>query len=71
MANVMTKRGALDNNVTYEHYCDSAADLPNIPPEYITLGSIAVVLDDNGSLGVYMADSSKQWHNLLATGGDG
>ena len=37
MANVMTKRGSLDNNVTYEHYCDSAADLPNIPPNILPL----------------------------------
>lgn len=60
--NVMTKRGSLDNVVTYEHFCDTKADLANIPKEQITLGSVAIVLKDEGNaIGVYIADSSKSW----------
>ena len=40
----MTKRGSQDNVATYEHLCDTAADLQNIDPRYITLGSIAIIL---------------------------
>ena len=68
MANVMTKRGSLDNVVTYEHVCDTAADLNNIDPNYITLGSVAVVLSGaSGSFEVYMANSSKEWVSLMGT----
>ena len=42
--NVMTKRGSIDNVVVYEHYCDSRADLTNIPKSETTLGSIAIVV---------------------------
>ena len=62
--NVMTKRGALDNQVTYEHFCDNASDLLNIDLRYITLGSVAVVLKDEtfgNSLNIYLANSSKEW----------
>lgn len=60
--NVMTKRGSLDNIVTYEHFCDSKADLDNIPKSQITLGSTAIVLqDENDSMGVYLATSQKEW----------
>lgn len=70
--NIMTKRGMKDNVAIYEHYCDSTEDLQNIPSDQITLGSIAIVLNDSGgSLGVYMADSSKQWHSLMMSGGEG
>lgn len=63
--NIMTKRGEQDNVVTYEHYCDTAADMANIDSKYITLGSICVVVNGtNGELDVYMADSNKQWHLL-------
>lgn len=63
MANIMTKKGQLDNVVTYEHICDAAEDMQNIDPRYITLGSICIVLNGNGgSLDAYMADSEKQWH---------
>lgn len=66
--NIMTKRGQQDNIVTYEHICDTAADLSNIDDAYITLGSVAIVLTGaSGGLEVYMANSSKQWVNL-ATG---
>ena len=60
--NIMTKRGSQDNVVTYEHYCDTKEDLTAIPNDQITLGSTAVVLKDEGdAMGVYMANSSKEW----------
>ena len=66
--NIMTKRGSLDNIVTYENYCDTYADLANIPKEYATLGSIAVVIEgQSGELEVYMSDSNHNW-GLLSTG---
>lgn len=61
MANIMTKRGQHDNVVTYEHICDETADLQNIDPSYITLGSVALVLDGAAGLEVYMAKSDKTW----------
>ena len=65
MATVMTKRGSLDNVITYEHYCDTTDDLENINPEFITLGSIAVVLSgENDTLEVYIAKSDKTWVQL-------
>ena len=71
MANIMTKRGTQDNVVTYEHMCDSHDDLANIPQNQITLGSIAIVLKDNDNqIGVYMADSNKEWLSLLTMGGN-
>lgn len=71
--NVMTKRGSLDNVITYEHFCDAKSDLANIPKSQITLGSVAIVLnDENNSLGVYIADSSKTWISAMtSTGGSG
>jgi hypothetical protein len=45
--------------------CDSVADLNKIDPEYITMGSVAIVIND---FEVYMANSQKQWVNLA--GGD-
>ena len=59
--NVMTKRGNLDNTITYEHICDTTADLANINPDYITLGSVALVLQGEAGLEAYMANSSKEW----------
>ena len=60
--NIMTKRGSLDNNVTYEHCCDTTADIDNINPEYITLGSVCIVLQgENENLDIYIANSDKQW----------
>lgn len=67
--NVMTKRGSLDNQITYEHYCDTKTDLENIPKNEITLGTVAVVLkDDDNSMGIYIADSNKEW-NSFSSGG--
>lgn len=69
MANVMTKRGNLDNCVTYEHFCDTRADLPNIPKDQISLGSTAIVLRGaNNELEVYIADSNKEWIPLVISG---
>lgn len=60
--NIMTKKGSFDNIITYEHFCDNKSDLANIPVSQITLGSIAIVLkDDNNTMGIYIADSSKNW----------
>lgn len=61
MANIMSKRGQQDNVITYEHICDTTEDLDNINPEYITLGSVAIVLQGTVGLEVYMATSSKEW----------
>lgn len=61
---VMTKRGQADNVITYEHICDTAADLDNIDPKYITLGSIALVLKGAAGIEVYMATSDKEWVEL-------
>lgn len=62
---IMTKRGTLDNQVTYEHYCDSLSDLANIDPEQINLGSVAIILEgSNGTLEVYMAKTDKTWVKL-------
>lgn len=72
--NVMTKQGSLDNIITYEHYCDTKADLANIPKSQITLGSVAIVLrDENNSMGIYIAGSDKQWNEFSTStnGGSG
>lgn len=61
MANIMSKRGQQDNVITYEHICDTTADLDTIDPEYITLGSVAIVLKGTAGLQVYMATSAGQW----------
>ena len=63
----MTKVGNQDNILTYEHVCDTTADLNNIDPEYINLGSVAIVLHGSVGIEVYMADSNKQWVSLIAT----
>lgn len=65
MANIMSKRGQSNNIITYEHICDTTADLANIDPKYITLGSVAIVLKGSAGLEVYMATSDKEWVNLL------
>ena len=69
--NIKTKRGSLDNIVTYEHYCDTIDDLQQIPLEYTTLGSVAIVLQgQNNGFEVYMANSNHEWVSL-GTGGSG
>ena len=61
MANIMSKRGQSDNITTYEHICDTNADMQNIDPKYITLGSVCIVLKGDSGLEVYMASSAKEW----------
>lgn len=64
MAAIMTKRGTEDNVVTYEHFCDTKADMGTIDPTYITLGSVCVVLEDeteNDTLQFYLAKTDKSW----------
>lgn len=65
---IMSKRGQADNIITYEHICDTTADLANIDPKYITLGSVAIVLKGSAGLEVYMATSDKEWVNLVGGG---
>ena len=62
MSTIMTKRGSQDNEATYEHFCDAVADMQNIEPKYINLGSICVVLEgESGGLEIYIANSKKEW----------
>lgn len=72
MATKMTKRGQLDNVITYEHVCDTKADMANIPSAQATLGSIAMVLKDeseNGAFEVYMVNTAGEWIPLLGGAG--
>ena len=62
--NIMTKRGVQDNVITYEHWCDTSADLEKIDPQYITLGSVAVVVNEGNDLNVYLATSDKSWKKV-------
>ena len=62
MAHVMTKRGSMDNVITYEHVCDTTADWANIDPKEITLGSYCIVTNGTDGVEIYIADSNKQWH---------
>lgn len=64
MAHAMTKRGSTDNIITYEHFCDTKADMADIKDNEITLGSVCVVLSDeseNNTLQFYLAKSDKSW----------
>ena len=65
--NIMSKRGQQDNIVTYEHWCDTVADLANIAPQYATLGSVAIVVKGAAGLEAYIADSNGEWQ--LVVGG--
>lgn len=67
MAQIITKRGNQDNVVTYEFVCDTTADLNAIEPKYITLGSVAIVIQGDSGLEVYMANSEKEWVNLASS----
>ena len=64
MAAVMTKRGNMDNQITYEFMCDTIEDLAKIDSEYITIGSVAVIID---GFEVYIANSKKEWVGLNTT----
>ena len=67
--NIISKVGQRDNVVTYEHICDTRADMEKIEPRYITLGSTCIVLSGESGMEVYMADSDKEWHDLLVSSG--
>lgn len=73
MASIMTKRGSVDNIVTYEHICDTTADMSLIDPRYVTLGSTCIVVQgESGGLEVYMASTNKEWQSLvISNGGSG
>lgn len=61
---VTTKRGNLDNEVTYDHFCDKKADMTAIDPKEITLGSVCVIIEDeskNNTLQFMLAKSDKTW----------
>lgn len=62
---VMTKIGEQENRATYKHVCDTTADLETIDPQYINLGSVALVLQGDSGLEVYMANSNKEWIALF------
>lgn len=64
MSSIMTKRGNQDNVVTYEFVCDKTADLAMIEPQYVTMGSVAIVIQGDSGFEVYMANSKKEWINL-------
>ena len=64
MATKLTKRGKLDNEITYEFVCDTPADLQAIDKQYIVLGSTAIVLEGNVGFEVYMANSQQEWVNI-------
>ena len=67
---IMSKRGSLDNVVTYEHICDTTADMQDIDNKYITLGSTCIVISgDTGGMEIYLADSNKEWNSIGAIGG--
>lgn len=70
MASIMTKRGSQDNVVTYEHICDTRADMASIDDKYVTLGSTCIILKGtSGGMEVYIADSNHQWQSLAIAGG--
>ena len=61
---VTTKRGNLDNEVTYDHFCDKKADMDTIDPKEITLGSVCIILEDetkDDTLQFMLAKSDKTW----------
>ena len=64
MATTMTKRGQQDNRIAYEFVCDTLSDLLTIEPRYITMGSVAIVIEGTAGFEVYMANSQKRWINL-------
>ena len=64
MAHKMTKRGNMDNVITFEHFCDTKADMADINPDEVNLGSVCVVLVDESegdTLQFYLAKSDKVW----------
>ena len=69
--NILAKRGVLDNIATFEHICDTTADMANIPADEINLGSTCLVLEgEDGGFELYMAKSNKEWVLLGGGGSD-
>lgn len=69
MATIMTKRGTQDNVLTYEHICDTTADMASIDPQYITLGSTCLVTQgESGGTEAYIANSNKEWIEIVGGG---
>ena len=72
MANIMTKSGSQDNILTYEHICDTTADMANIERRYKTLGSTCIVITgESGGLEVYIADQNGEWKAFESAGSGG
>ena len=46
MADISADHLEKDNITTYEHFCDTHADMEQIDEKYITLGSVCIVLED-------------------------
>ena len=67
MAYKMTKCGSLDNETTNEFWCDTIEDRDNIPAYDINLGTVAVILEP--TMQVFIANSKKQWVDIIAGGG--
>lgn len=56
--NIMLKDGSHINREIFQHLCDTAEDLKNIPSNQINFGSLAYIIT-TGEL--YIADSNKEW----------
>lgn len=70
MATHMVKYGSSDNIKTFEHWCDTYADLATIDSSQINLGSVAVVIEgQSGGLEIYVAKSDKSWKLATANAG--
>jgi len=66
MAHILVKKGEADNIATYTHFCDTLADMPDIDPHEINLGSTCVVLEGaNGGIEFYIANSKKEWKKFV------
>ena len=66
MAAIMTKSGGQDNIITYEHICDTTADMASIDPQYITLGSMCLITQgESGGTEAYIANSNKEWIEIV------
>ena len=62
MSHIVTKRGSQDNISTYEHMCDTVADMNAIEKEYKTFGSVCVVLSgESGGVEAYICNSAGEW----------
>lgn len=71
MSAIMTKRGGADNVVTYEFVCDSTEDLQAIDSKYVTMGSVAIIIQGTTGFEVYMANGERKWINLGTVSSNG